>query len=280
MAKRIRTINIEKLIKEGRGQGRGSDYKPWITIQDVPSLGRVSRIRGIKTNRQHEFLSDLERDYFYFLEYSDNVVDIREQFPLLPLEETQYIATSLGLQHPRIKENNKDIVMTTDFLVTLRRPDGSTYDIARTIKPKNNLTNKRVIEKFEIERVYWENQQIDWGIVTDNDMDKTIAHNILFFHSYYDISCIDSLQNIDNNYLLDLIFEYINRIIDSKKSIRYYSSKFDKDMCLEPGTGLSIFKHLLARKKIRIDLSVPFNPDNITEVTLVNEENLKEVHII
>lgn len=88
MTKRIRTINIEKLIKEGRGQGHGSDYKPWINIQDVPSLGRVSRIKGIKTNRQHEFLSDLERNFFYLLEYSNNVVDIREQFPLLPLEET------------------------------------------------------------------------------------------------------------------------------------------------------------------------------------------------
>ncbi len=280
MSKRTRRINLEKLIKEGRGQGHGSDYKPWITIQDVPSLGRVSRIRGIKTNRQHEFLSDLERNYFYFLEYSDNVVDIREQFPLLPLEETQYIANSLGLHHPSIKENNEDIVMTTDFLITLKRPDDSTYDIARTIKPKDSLTDKRVIEKFEIERVYWKNQQIDWAIVTDKEIDKTIAHNILFFHSYYDISCIDSLRNIDNNYLLDLIFEYIKRIIDCKKSIRYYSSQFDKDMCLETGTGLSIFKHLLARKKIRIDLSIPFNPDNITSVILVEEKNLKEVDII
>lgn len=277
MAKRIRKTNAEKLIKEGRGQGYGSEYKPWITIQDVASLGRVSRVRSIKTNRQHEFLSDIERNYFYFLEYSDNVVDIREQFPLLPLEETQYIATSLGLKHPR---TNEDIVMTTDFLITLRRPDGSTYDIARTIKPKEALTNKRVIEKFEIERIYWENQQIDWGIVTDNDIDKTIAHNIMFFHSYYDISCIDSLQNIDDNYLLDLILEYIKRIIDSKKSIRYYSSKFDKDMCLEPGTGLSIFKHLLARKKIKIDLTIKFNPNNITQIRLVDGENLKEVYIV
>lgn len=280
MTKRIRTINIEKLIKEGRGQGHGSDYKPWINIQDVPSLGRVSRIKGIKTNRQHEFLSDLERNFFYLLEYSNNVVDIREQFPLLPLEETQYIATSLGVQHPRIKENNQDIVMTTDFLITLRRPDGSTYDVARTIKPKDDLINRRVIEKFEIERVYWKNQEIDWAIVTDNEIDKTIAHNIMFFHSYYDISCIDSLQNFDSDHLLELIFEYIKRIIDGKKSIRYYSSKFDKDMCLESGTGLSIFKHLLATKKIRIDLSIPFNSNNITDVVLVNEENLKETYII
>lgn len=56
MAKRKRNINIEKMIREGRGQGRGPEYKPWIRIQDVPSLGRATRLKGIKTKRQHEFL--------------------------------------------------------------------------------------------------------------------------------------------------------------------------------------------------------------------------------
>lgn len=28
---------ISKRIKDGRGQGMGKDYLPWLTIQDVPS---------------------------------------------------------------------------------------------------------------------------------------------------------------------------------------------------------------------------------------------------
>lgn len=51
MPKRKRIKNIEKMIKEGYGSGIGSDYKPWIKIQDVPSYGRVTRVKGIKTNR-------------------------------------------------------------------------------------------------------------------------------------------------------------------------------------------------------------------------------------
>lgn len=97
MSKRTRTSKIEKWIKEGRGTGIGSEYKPWLNIQDVASMGRSTRLKGIKTNRQHEFLSDLERNYFYLTEYSDFVVDIREQFPLLPLEETIVIADELGI---------------------------------------------------------------------------------------------------------------------------------------------------------------------------------------
>lgn len=34
-------------------------------------MGRSTRLKGIKTNRQHEFLSGLERNYFYLTEYSD-----------------------------------------------------------------------------------------------------------------------------------------------------------------------------------------------------------------
>lgn len=102
MSKRKREITkrrTDKLIKEGRGKGIGSEYKPWIFIQDVPSLGRSTRLNGIKCDRKHELLSDMERDYFYIIEYSDDVIDIREQFPLLPLEETILIAKELGIEH-------------------------------------------------------------------------------------------------------------------------------------------------------------------------------------
>lgn len=36
------------MIKEGRGTGKGDKYKPWIKIQDVPSLGTSNNIKGIK----------------------------------------------------------------------------------------------------------------------------------------------------------------------------------------------------------------------------------------
>lgn len=48
MSKRTRTSKIDKWIKEGRGSGVGSDYKPWLNIQDVSSLGRTTRLKGIK----------------------------------------------------------------------------------------------------------------------------------------------------------------------------------------------------------------------------------------
>lgn len=279
MTKRKRLINAKKLMKEGRGQGLGSKYKPWLKIQDVPSLGRVSRIKGIRTERQHEFLSDLERNYFYILDYANDVLDIREQYPLLPIEETQYIAKLLGVEHPKDPKTGEDIVMTTDFFITREIKEG-TIDVARTIKPKSQLLDKRIIEKFEIERIFWENQGISWAIVTDEDIDKTIAQNIMSFHSYYDIDNLETLKSIDKDDLIDLECEYIRRIIHAQKSIKEYSSKFDKELGLQAGTGINIFMHLLATKKIRIDLTKQLKIGETYEILYVEEYKLKEAQNI
>ncbi len=39
---------MKKWIDEGRGLGEGSEYLPWITVNDFPSNGIVSRELGLK----------------------------------------------------------------------------------------------------------------------------------------------------------------------------------------------------------------------------------------
>jgi hypothetical protein len=75
-------IKVQKWLKEGRGSGQGRDYKPWLTVRDVPSNGRSHRIFGHKSQRIHHFLSDLELAVFFVLEWHQDTEDIREQFPL------------------------------------------------------------------------------------------------------------------------------------------------------------------------------------------------------
>ena len=278
MAKRTRKLDIDKLIKEGRGVGVGIEYKPWIKIQDVPSLGRSTRLKGIKTGRQHEFLSDMEKNYFYFLEYSDCVVDIREQYPLLPLEETLIIAKELGIEHPKNPKTGEYIVMTTDFLIT-EENEGKIINIARTIKAKNDLMNKRILEKFEIERIYWRKRDINWAIATNEEIDKVVSENISFFHSYYDIRALDTFVDMADSEFQDLILEYIRRIVGSENSVRVIARVFDEDMFLAKGTGIAIFKHLLARKIIKVDLTISINFDKRMDVTLLENILNKELNI-
>jgi hypothetical protein len=279
VAKRKRNINIEKMIKEGYGSGIGSEYRPWIKIQDVPSLGRVTRVKGIKSNRQHELLSDMERNYFYILEYADSVVDIREQYPLLPIEDTISIANELGISHPRNPETGENIVMTTDFLISISTEDGI-REVARTIKSKDDLLNKRIIEKFEIERLFWKRKDIGWGIVTEEEIDKTIAHNISFVQGYKDIRNVDSFSEMEAMEIKDLICELLKRIVDDERSMRAICTEFDKDMNLEKGSGLSIFKYLIINKVIEIDISKRIDVNKNISILSIRSEEIRKVEAI
>ncbi|MGG7162975.1 TnsA endonuclease N-terminal domain-containing protein [Clostridium ihumii] len=274
MAKRKRIYNIDEMIKEGYGTGVGSEYKPWIKIQDVPSLGRVTRLKGIKTNRQHELLSDMERNYFYLLEYSDRVIDIREQYPLLPIEDTISIADELGINHPQNPKTSEYVVMTTDFFITISTND-TIKTVARTIKSKDDLLDKRIIQKFEIERVFWEKREIEWGIVTEEEIDKTIAHNISFIQGYKDIRNVDSFREMEVIEIKDLIYEFIKRIVDDKRSMRLICLEFDNDMNLEKGSGLSIFKYLIINKIVEIDISKKIDVNKNVNILGIRNDEIK-----
>lgn len=55
MAYRQSTVDehkIARLQKEGRGLGRGAEYKPWLMIYDLPSKGRLPRDNQRENPRQ------------------------------------------------------------------------------------------------------------------------------------------------------------------------------------------------------------------------------------
>ena len=245
---------------------RGKEYKPAITIRDLPSLGRSSRISGIRTGRQHDFLSDRERNYFHILNFSDVVIDIREQFPM-QLDLTLLIAEELGIKHPIDPKSKKLVHMTSDFNITINE-HGKAKDIVRTIKGKDDLVDRRTIEKFEIESIYWKRLGIDWGMVTDLEINKTLALNISDVMHYYSIERLEAFTKISDEEISDIIIAFIQRLIDSKHTIREVCSSFERDLHLLKGTGISLFKHLVARKYIKMNLLETLNMDEKIRIDL------------
>ena len=173
--------DIQRHITNGFGSGAGASYLPWLRVQDVPSRGRSHKIQGVKIDRLHHLFSDLERAYFLVCEFSENVVDIREQYPLLPRESAQAIASSMGVRYPKYPKTVLPYVMTTDFLLTIKKPDGSFKSVARTIKYRGDLEGKqarRTLEKFEIEKRFWAGQHVDWAIVTEEMFSPDLIKNL------------------------------------------------------------------------------------------------------
>lgn len=239
--------------KEGRGCNEGEIYKPWLTIHDFPSEGNVHRIPGIKIPRDHHLFSNPERDYFYIIEFCDSVVDIREQYPLFELEETIAIANEIGIEHPRDKYSDEYKMITTDFLMTIRKNNIDT-DIARTIKPFDMLMDERIIEKFEIERRYWKQKGVDWGIVTEREINERLASNIGNLRPSFNISKLDGYKEIPAKNKRNILNEFVRTICGNQIVVRNFTDDFDKKMSLPVGTSLSLFKHLVITKVISVEL--------------------------
>lgn len=261
MAKRIRGITEDKIdmwIKEGRGQNHGRDYFPWLTIQDVPSIGLVSRTEGWKTNRIHHFMSNVELSYFLLLEWLDSVVDVREQFPLLPLSKTIQIAERLGIEHPLDPATKKPIVMTTDFLLDVR--EGSQVNLyARTTKNDEDINSKRTVDKFEIERTYWKERKINWGVISGSDLPQAMIKNIDWVYT--------ARRLTDYKIAEQLVFKVekilYTEITNSKLGLSELALIVDDRIGLTLGTSLTIVRYLIANKIWEVDMFkeiVPSNP--------------------
>ena len=240
----------ERYLKEGRGQGTGKDYVPWIKVQDFPSQGRSHRIPGWKTGRIHHLLSDLEKRTFYLFEWSDIVIDIREQYPLADLDLALKIADEMNFKYPEDPQHHFPYILTTDFMLTIER-DGKPVQVARTVKSTKELEQKRTVEKLELERRYYEALNLEWGIITERGISKTFACNLDWIHPKYHLESTDSADLVELRRIASTLKE---KLLVKNTTVTDITTTLDKEMNLETGTALSLFRHLLARKKVMVDM--------------------------
>jgi hypothetical protein len=249
----------ERRMKNGRGQGRGADYKPYLTIRDVPSLGKRSRIKGWKTGREHHLMSTNELHYFYTLEWSECVIDIREQYPL-PLDDTLYLCNRWGIAHPADSVSGDPFVMTTDFVLTCLIDDEE-IDFARTFKPAGELESVRTLEKFEIERLYWDDQGVNWGIVTERELPRTLIQNMELLHQYR--SRDFRLDHLADRDIGDIARVLTHGIAHGNAPLRDVARECDRHFGFtydEVGTCLAVAYYLIANRWWTIDMHVPIHP--------------------
>jgi len=229
---------LKRLVEEKRGQGVGKYYKPFLTVRDVPSKGRVHRRPAVTHGRVVHLLSDLELAAFLLFDWNSSVIDIREQFPLNP-EKTLTIARRLGIRHPAAKGVNQ--VMTTDLLVDLKRHDLHLSQ-AISVKYRVDLDDERVIEKLEIERRYWEGERVDWFLFTENEVPTTLIKNIkwLLPHVYsFDLD-VKSRKKVFDKILNAIELYPANKVPALMKTL-------DQNQGETPGTHLAYLRHLLAQ---------------------------------
>jgi hypothetical protein len=63
-------------------------------------------------------------------------------------------------------------------------------------------------------------------------------------------------------------------------SMRAICSSFDKDMSLEKGSGLSIFKHLIINKVVEIDITKKVNVNEVIPIIRVSDKAISNLEVI
>jgi uncharacterized protein YjhX (UPF0386 family) len=253
MARHRRVWNAsvyDRYVREGRGSGWGPGYSPWIRVQDFPSRGVVSRIKGRTTGRVHHLLSNNELAYFYILDWSEKVTDIREQYPLSDLSLAVEIAVQAGVKYPTDNSSGYPYVLTCDFMITTA--DGLK---ARTIKMASELNNARTMEKLEIERRYWEMHSIEWKIVTEHEIPYQKAKNIEWLYSMLGFTwagCNPDKLPQAREMLLWMLRNEEYGILEATRAI-------ERDYQLVSGCGLQLFKQLVLNRAISINLDEPID---------------------
>lgn len=162
-------ISDKTKLMEGRCEGEGLDYIPWIKANEIFSQGSSIVTRNFKNGRDVHLLSDGEAKVFFTLLYSDEIIDIKEQY-VLDLNDCQRIAKELGYKPPNKR-------MSTDFYLTLK---DSFYDYA-AISVKSNpsgLKSRRSRELQKIESKYWDEKGVFYELVFADEIDPIYVKNI------------------------------------------------------------------------------------------------------
>ncbi len=181
----------ERFIKEGRGQGTGANYKPYILVEKsgFQSRGRSHLLFNPQLGRHHHLLSDLELLTFIWA-WSFQAADYREQFPLQRYEldplflflpkralGTTEIERSLGIKHPSITKNDPRI-MTTDLLVTFA--DQTHVAIHAKYRKEQLEASDRQIDLKLIEKQYWRSRDVKLLVVDETRYTEGRANQMIW----------------------------------------------------------------------------------------------------
>lgn len=245
----MQNAKVKRFVKEGRGQGTGKDYIPWVKTSDYSSKGRATRIQGIKTRRIHHLHSDNQLRAFLIFEYSDAIIDIRESYPLLDLMEV--IDDKEGLRLDKFTDaDGYPLIICTTFVLTVRGEGGEERLVARSVKNTSELSKKITLEKLEIERRYWEARGVDWKVITEKRLSRQLCENIEW--------CRETLlQDMQEDGLANALLAYIQN--NTFIPIKLLLNEFEYEEGLEPGKALWLFRYLLATKCLDVNIENAIN---------------------
>ncbi|MGO0309673.1 TnsA endonuclease N-terminal domain-containing protein [Endozoicomonas acroporae] len=241
------------------------EYLPFILVGEFSSSGESIRVKSITVGRIHHFHSGIELAPFLVFDRHKDTVDIREQFPL-PLQDTLNICRQLGIRHPQVKGELS--IVSTDLLIDI----SGGKQIAIAVKKAESLDNKRILEKLQVEKAYWEASGASWFVFTERDISETLKVNLKWLKPFLNVDT-QSAYDISDNDVISLI-----------KRIQQYPNNQAMRLCgilddeyqLEPGSHAEFLRFSVARGYLEAPIGKQFTKWKCAELTDRSETIFKE----
>ena len=128
--------------------------------------------------------------------------------------------------------------------------------MARTVKPASDLTDRRTLEKLEIERQYYREREIDWGIVTERDLSLTLAQNVDSLRDAREYA-IEGLPESQTSVVANAL---LNLLRNASEGYAMTCLGLDRRLGLAPGTALILLRHEIANGSWHVNMFTPLDP--------------------
>lgn len=224
-----------------------NDHYPWLTTQEFHSYGTRVRARFGTVNRFLHLMSYLEFKHFLCVAVDPDVVDIRDQVPLLPLERTEKIAAVLDVKHPGVQICGEALVMSTDLVVT-RKVKGGVERTAYTVKPFEKTKSDIYKAKLRIEREYWAAQKPPVALIEVSEKNLTYDR-VRSADWILQATWPNFLSDLENEGRLEVAFRLRRRLTEEHDMLTLEAEIVDNDMALEGGTSVDVARWMLATRR-------------------------------
>jgi hypothetical protein len=268
---------IAERVKLGRGQGLREAYYPWLLVQEFSSSSNQSRIPCSIFARTIHTFSYLERCMFLYHEWH-GFWDYREQFPL-DRDTVMAIARRLKLPYPVYRKSQVPFVMTLDALMTTLGPQGEHIFSAWDAKPTDKLRMRTVQAALRLHEEFCAELQIPYNLFTEQTHSPYLLQNIAWARGGLPIHgerlpCPDFFTKE-----LERFYEWLGSR-SHEHPVYTACMMYDQLRHFEPGTSLRLFKLLVWRRRLNVDMEAPslagsLLPRNVAQLTR-DERNLNQ----
>jgi hypothetical protein len=243
-------------------------YRPWNTVRQSHTYGQGQEIFSPKTNRTHHLYSRGERLPFFALEHRPAIVDIYEQFPL-PITETLKLAEELNIWHPaayKERHEHGGIIpaktMTSDFVVKIKLADSTSrikvfsFKYSSALDPERSMRQaRRTQEKLDLEKKYWEDQGVEWILVTEQSFNPSYISNLEYLRD-----CYNYPENLDvSEAFFNLIVRRLSELFISNPNMTVMQvlKLVSNEQCISLHECQSLFQKAVYENVLKLNINYP-----------------------